>query len=49
MAGQSGAYRLAPAALPRVRQSRLEVAALDIAPGCLRLHAKHVLAEWCQS
>jgi anti-sigma regulatory factor (Ser/Thr protein kinase) len=46
MAGQSGAYRLAPASRPRVQRSRLEVAALDTAPGCLRLHARHMLSEW---
>jgi anti-sigma regulatory factor (Ser/Thr protein kinase) len=46
MAGQSGVYRLGSASRPRVRRSRLEVAALDTAPGCLRLHAKHMLCEW---
>ena len=46
MAGQSAGYRLTPASWPRVQRSRLEVAALDTAPGCLRLHAKHMLYEW---
>lgn len=45
MTGQSGAYRLAPS-WPRVQRSQLEVAAHDTAPGCLRLHAKHMLCEW---
>lgn len=46
MPGQSEANRLVPVSWPRVRQSRLEVAALDSAPGCLRLHARHMLSEW---
>jgi len=46
MAGQSGTHRLVPAPWARVRQSQLEVAALDTAPGCLRLHAKLMLGEW---
>jgi hypothetical protein len=46
MAGQSGAYRLVPGAWPQVRRSQLEVAALDTAPGCLRLRTRTVLREW---
>jgi anti-sigma regulatory factor (Ser/Thr protein kinase) len=46
MAGQPSAYRFTAAPQTRARRSQLEVAALNTAPGCLRLHAKHVLSEW---
>ena len=46
MVGKSGAYRLVPGAWPQVRRSQLEVAALDTAPGCLRLRTRAVLREW---
>ncbi len=46
MVGQTGAHQVTPASCQRVWRSQLEVAALDTAPGRLRLHAKHVLGAW---
>ena len=46
MVGQAGAHQVMPVSWQRVWRSQLEVAALDTAPGCLRLHARHVLGAW---
>lgn len=46
MAAQLGTDRLTAASWTWPRRSQLEVAALETAPGCLRLHARHVLGEW---